>query len=85
MCSVTQLYLTLCIPTTGLSVYVDGYPDTLMHEKVIILDNSVVIAGSYNFTRSADKRNDEQVLVIQSREVADQFLAEFNKILEEAK
>ena len=69
----------------GLSVYVDGYPDTLMHEKVIILDNSVVIAGSYNFTRSADKRNDEQVLVIQSREVADQFLAEFDKILEEAK
>ena len=69
----------------GLAVYVDGYPDTLMHEKVIILDNSVVIAGSYNFTRSADKRNDEQVLVIQSRDVADQFLAEFDKILEEAK
>ncbi len=69
----------------GLAVYVDGYPDTLMHEKVIILDNSVVIAGSYNFTRSADKRNDEQVLVIQSRDVADQFLAEFDKILEDAK
>ncbi len=69
----------------GVAVYVDGYPDTLMHEKVIILDNSVVIAGSYNFTRSADKRNDEQVLVIQSRDVANQFLAEFDKILEEAR
>ena len=69
----------------GVSVYVDGYSDTLMHEKVIILDNSVVIAGSYNYTRSADKRNDEQVLVIQSPEVAGLFLAEFDKILEEAK
>ena len=69
----------------GLAVYVDGYPDTLMHEKVIILDGSVVIAGSYNFTRSADKRNDEQVLVIQSTKAANQFLAEFDKILEEAK
>ncbi len=69
----------------GVQVYVDGYNDTLMHEKVIILDNSVVIAGSYNFTRSADKRNDEQVLVIQSSEIADLFLAEFDKILEEAK
>ena len=69
----------------GLQVYVDGYPDTLMHEKVIILDNSVVIAGSYNFTRSADKRNDEQVLVIQSPEIADLFLGEFDKILEEAR
>lgn len=69
----------------GLNVYVDGYEDILMHEKAIILDESVVIAGSYNFTRSADKRNDEQVLVIQSPEIAAAFLAEFNKILEEAK
>ena len=69
----------------GLAVYVDGSSDALMHEKVIILDNSVVIAGSYNFTRSADKRNDEQVLVIQSPKVAAAFLAEFDKILEEAR
>ncbi len=69
----------------GVAVYVDGYPNKLMHEKAIILDNSVVIAGSYNFTRSADKRNDEQVLVIQSREIANEFLAEFDKILEEAR
>jgi len=70
---------------SGVTVYVDGFSDNLMHEKVIILDNSVVIAGSYNFTRSADKRNDEQVLVIQSKDVANQFLAEFDKILEYAK
>ena len=69
---------------SGVQVYVDGYPDNLMHEKVIILDDSVVIAGSYNFTRSADKRNDEQVLVIQSKDIAKLFLAEFDKILEEA-
>ena len=69
----------------GLQVYVDGSEDALMHEKVIILDNKVVIAGSYNFTRSADKRNDEQVLVISGGDVADQFLAEFDKILAEAR
>ena len=68
----------------GVSVYVDGYEDNLMHEKVIILDNSVVITGSYNFTRSADKRNDEQVLVIQSPEIADLYLEEFDKILADA-
>ena len=69
----------------GLQVYVDGSEDALMHEKVIILDNKVVIAGSYNFTRSADKRNDEQVLVISSGDVADLFLEEFDKILAEAR
>lgn len=68
----------------GLQVYVDGYSDVLMHEKVIILDDKVVIAGSYNFTRSADQRNDEQVLVISSPDVADLFLEEFDKILAEA-
>ena len=57
----------------------------MMHEKVIILDGKVVIAGSYNFTRSADKRNDEQVLVISDPEIADLFLGEFDKILAEAK
>lgn len=68
----------------GVQVYVDGYENNLMHEKVIILDDSVVIAGSYNFTRSADRRNDEQVLVIQSKEIAGLFLEEFDKILAEA-
>ena len=68
----------------GVQVYVDGYENNLMHEKVIILDDSVVIAGSYNFTRSADRRNDEQVLVIQSKDIANLFLEEFDKILAEA-
>lgn len=69
----------------GVDVFVDGYSDTLMHEKAIILDQSVTIAGSFNFTRSADKRNDEQILVIQSEDIAAQFLDEFNKILAGAK
>lgn len=69
----------------GVNVHVDGYEDTLMHEKAIVLDDSVVIAGSYNYTRAADQRNDEQVLVIQSKSIADQFMKEYDKILAKAK
>lgn len=69
----------------GLDVTVDGYEDNLMHEKAIILDGTVVVAGSYNYTRSADQRNDEQVLVIQSKAVADEFMAEYDKIRADAR
>lgn len=63
----------------GVPIYMDGL-DGLMHEKVMIFDESVVAAGSYNYTRAADERNDEQVLIISSKEIADLFLAEFEKI-----
>lgn len=36
----------------------------IMHDKVIIVDNHTVEAGSFNYTRSAASRNSENVLVI---------------------
>ncbi len=64
----------------GIPIYLDG-SDGLMHEKAIIFDKSVVAAGSYNFTRSADTRNDEQLLIIDNEFIAEEFLAEYEKIL----
>ena len=45
-----------------------------MHNKVIIIDGEIVITGSYNFSGNAEKRNDENVLVIHSREAARLYL-----------
>ena len=42
----------------GLDVYTDGNPWS-MHHKVIIIDNHLVVFGSYNFSESADSANDE--------------------------
>ena len=56
----------------------------LMHHKVIILDDETVILGSFNFSRSADEVNDENLLVIHEREVASQYRAEFKRIYREA-
>lgn len=69
----------------GVPIYLDGNDDNLMHEKVFIFDESIVSAGSYNFTRSAETRNDEQVLIIQNEEIVDAFMDEFDKIYEDAK
>lgn len=52
----------------------------LMHHKVIIIDGRIVITGSFNFTRGADMSNDENVLVIESAEVAREYLREFARL-----
>lgn len=52
----------------------------LMHHKVIIIDAERVIMGSYNFSRNASRSNDENILIIDSREVAKEFLAEFRRL-----
>ncbi len=69
----------------GVPIYLDGSDDNLMHQKVFIFDESVVSAGSYNFTRSAETRNDEQVLIIQNEAIVNAFLEEFDKIYADSK
>jgi phosphatidylserine/phosphatidylglycerophosphate/cardiolipin synthase-like enzyme len=49
----------------------------IMHHKVFIIDNETVITGSYNPTLSGNLRNDENILVIQNKVVAEKFLMEF--------
>jgi phosphatidylserine/phosphatidylglycerophosphate/cardiolipin synthase-like enzyme len=51
-----------------------------MHHKVLIIDDHIVVTGSFNFTESADSINDENVLVIDSPQVAQQYLAEFDRV-----
>ena len=49
--------------------------NAIMHDKVIIVDNHAVEAGSFNYTRSAASRNSENVLVINEvPEVAQTYL-----------
>jgi len=63
----------------GADVRLDGNSGT-MHHKVILLDGEIVICGSYNFTRSAEERNDENVLFIVDSALASEFLIEFERI-----
>ena len=55
-----------------------------MHHKVFIVDEAVVITGSYNFTRSAAESNDENVLIIYSPEIAARYLEEFSRVYQQA-
>ena len=68
----------------NLEVLLDGHLDK-MHHKVIILDERIVVTGSYNLTRSAETKNDENTLVIHSEQVAEIYLREFEWIFSEGK
>jgi phosphatidylserine/phosphatidylglycerophosphate/cardiolipin synthase-like enzyme len=64
----------------GLPVVLDSNRGD-MHHKVIVIDAETVITGSYNFSKNAEKRNDENLLIIKgNREIAAAYLAEFEKI-----
>lgn len=51
-----------------------------MHHKVMIIDESVVITGSFNFSRGANTRNDENILIIHNEEIARTYLSEFTRL-----
>ena len=61
----------------------DGNPYKL-HHKVIIIDQHYVITGSYNFSQSAESRNDENSVVIDSPDIANQYETEFSKVYQQA-
>lgn len=48
-----------------------------MHHKVFIIDNKTVIFGSMNPTDAGDTNNDENVLIITNKNIADKFTQEF--------
>lgn len=60
-------------------VETDGNKYT-MHHKVIIIDDHIVITGSFNFTVSADEANDDNVLIIDSASVAMLYKNEFSRV-----
>ncbi len=44
----------------------------------------IVILGSYNFTRSAEDKNDENTIIVFDPALAGQFLIEFDRLYEQA-
>jgi phosphatidylserine/phosphatidylglycerophosphate/cardiolipin synthase-like enzyme len=62
-----------------LDVLIDGNAGQ-MHHKVFIIDGEIVVLGSYNFSRSAEERNDENLLIIHNEDIAQQFMQEFQRV-----
>lgn len=63
----------------GLDVRLDRNPGQ-MHDKVFIVDDDLLAVGSYNFTKSAETVNDENLVVIHSPQIAGLYLQEFERV-----
>lgn len=62
-----------------LNVKKDANP-AFLHHKVFIIDDEIVITGSYNPSSSGDKVNDENMVIIYDKEIASKFLEEFEYV-----
>lgn len=52
----------------------------LMHNKFAVVDDSIVLTGSFNWTRSAEGANNENLLKITSPDLAAQYAEEFSEL-----
>lgn len=67
----------------SLDVLIDGI-DGQMHHKVLIVDEKIVVLGSYNFSQAAEERNDENLLIVYDEDIAEQFVKEFQRVFAQA-
>ncbi len=67
----------------GMDVRQDGNP-FILHHKVIIVDERIVLTGSFNFSQNATRVNDENMLIIEDPALAQQYMAEFERRLAES-
>ena len=55
-------------------------PGDILHHKFALIDDSLVITGSHNWSNVANVSNDEAVLMIQNQTVAAHFRREFDRL-----
>lgn len=67
----------------GVPVWFDT-KHAIMHDKVTIIDGSVVVTGSFNYTSQAEKLNAENLLVLRSSELAAKYLSAFRELRDAA-
>jgi phosphatidylserine/phosphatidylglycerophosphate/cardiolipin synthase-like enzyme len=54
----------------------------IAHNKIILIDRETVITGSFNFTKAAEEKNAENLVIIKSKELAGIYIDNWKKHLE---
>ena len=67
----------------GIPVKTDDSVRYHMHHKFAVIDNSVVITGSFNWTSQAVGHNQENVLFIENKQLAKLYTEEYNRLWED--
>ena len=78
----TKMYSSATfLANEGIPTYIDPI-HKIAHNKIIIIDGKTVITGSFNFTKSAEEGNAENLLVISNApDLAQSYTANWNEHL----
>jgi phosphatidylserine/phosphatidylglycerophosphate/cardiolipin synthase-like enzyme len=57
----------------------------IMHDKFIVADSEILETGSFNFTKSAEEHNAENVIVLHDEAIAGDYERQWEKLWEEAR
>lgn len=54
-------------------------PQGIAHNKLVIIDEHIIVGGSYNYSRGAYLRNAENVMIIHDKSLAQEYIANWQK------
>ena len=70
------------VNNAGIPTYIDA-KHAIAHNKIMIIDGATLITGSFNFTKAAEEKNAENLLVMKGdAELIKKYLANFTEHLE---
>jgi phosphatidylserine/phosphatidylglycerophosphate/cardiolipin synthase-like enzyme len=61
------------LANAGIPTFIDD-KHAIAHNKVMVIDKEIVITGSFNFTKAAEEKNAENLLILKSKELAKLYL-----------
>ena len=68
------------LAVAGIPCKTDSNAQFHMHNKYAIIDESVIITGSFNWTTQAINSNQENLLFYEDKKLAEQYTNEYNKL-----
>lgn len=67
------------VKAAGIPIKINSHQG-IMHLKVSIIDDSITTTGSFNYTKSAQSENDENLVVINNTQISQQYESQFDRM-----
>lgn len=68
------------VQRAGIPTFIDA-KHAIAHNKIMVIDSHTILTGSFNFTKSAEESNAENLLVIEDAMLAKKYTANWEKHL----
>ena len=72
------------VSNAGIPTYIDD-AHAIAHNKVMVIDGAILITGSFNFTKAAEEKNAENLLIIHDRTLAGLYKQNWDNHLKHSK